>query len=101
MGYQADDLRTIAVPIDFLGVNYYTRSIVRSDRLPEWRNKRRELQPGPEHTAMGWEVYPDGLYEVLTRIHRDYAFPAYYVTENGAACADEVGPEVRSKIRSA
>jgi beta-glucosidase len=45
---------------------------------------------------MGWEVYPDGLYDLLTRLQRDYgssgAFPAYYVTENGAAYRDRLGP---------
>ena len=37
---------------------------------------------------MGWEVYPEGLYEVLGRLHFDYQFPALYITENGAAFAD-------------
>jgi len=35
-------------------------------------------------------VYPAGLYELLTRLHAEQRFPAYYVTENGAACADRV-----------
>ena len=42
---------------------------------------------------MGWEVYPQGLYDLLTRVTRDYHPPALYVTENGAAFADEVGPD--------
>ena len=37
---------------------------------------------------MGWEIYPDGIYEVLTRLHREYAVPALYVTENGGAFPD-------------
>ena len=43
---------------------------------------------------MGWEVYPDGLCDMLRRLSREYAaaFPAYYVTENGAAYADRVEP---------
>ena len=45
---------------------------------------------------MGWEVYPDGLYETLLRVHRDYSFPALYVTENGAAYADRITPGRRS-----
>jgi beta-glucosidase len=42
---------------------------------------------------MGWEVYPEGLHEVLVRLQQDYAFPAFYITENGAAFPDEVGPD--------
>ena len=42
---------------------------------------------------MGWEVYPEGLYEILTRLKADYDFPAYYVTENGVAYADHVGAD--------
>jgi len=42
---------------------------------------------------MGWEVYPDGLYELLVRLHRDYKIPEIYITENGAAFKDEVTPD--------
>ena len=42
---------------------------------------------------MGWEVYPQGLYDILGRVHFDYNFPALYITENGAAYADQVGPD--------
>ena len=42
---------------------------------------------------MGWEVYPEGLYELLTRLKAEYPFPAYYVTENGAAYPDQVGAD--------
>jgi beta-glucosidase len=42
-------------------------------------------------TAMGWEIYPEGLYDVLTRVHRDYAPTSIYVTENGAAFPDIQG----------
>ena len=40
-------------------------------------------------SAMGWEMYPDGLFELLVRLHDDYSLPPLYVTENGAAYADE------------
>ena len=39
---------------------------------------------------MGWEVYPEGIYNLLGRLHFDYDFPAIYITENGAAFLDEV-----------
>jgi beta-glucosidase len=85
---QAGDLEAIAVPLDFLGVNYYTRGVV-----AEAENAPRTVFPNPERTEMGWEVYPEGLYELLGRLHFDYRFPALYVTENGAAYPDQIGPD--------
>ena len=87
---QTGDLARINAPIDFLGVNYYTRSVVRHD--PEGGPlQTATVQPeGRPYTDMGWEVYPDGLYHLLTRLHRDYAPSALYVTENGAAFPDRL-----------
>ena len=90
---QAGDLAAIAAPMDFVGVNYYMRNIIRSEAIPESRNEPRTINRRPELTEMGWEVYPEGLYEILTRLKADYDFPAYYVTENGAAFADHVGAD--------
>jgi beta-glucosidase len=87
------DLEAIAVPLDFLGINYYRRGIVRSDKLPESENAPRTVLANPQRTTMGWEVYPAGLYEILGRLHFDYNFPAIYVTENGAAYPDQIGPD--------
>jgi beta-glucosidase len=84
------DLDEIAVPIDYLGVNYYTRAILRSTAVPESKNMPVTLQAGKEVTDMGWEVYPEGLYEVLGRLHFEYHFPAYYITESGAAYPDQL-----------
>jgi beta-glucosidase len=80
------DLSTIAAPLDFLGVNYYTRSVVRADS----DNGEPVMVDAEdvERTAMGWEVYPDGLFELLVRLHDEYELPPLYVTENGAAYAD-------------
>ena len=89
---QPGDLQTIAARLDFLGVNNYTRSIVRSEAIPEAENAVRTVFPGPEITEMGWEVYPQGLYDLLMRIHREYSFPEIYITENGAAFIDQVSP---------
>jgi beta-glucosidase len=80
------DLTAISAPIDFLGVNNYFRFVVQAGSNgggphvvhdPEW-----------QRTDMGWEIYPDGLYRLLTRVARDYSPPAMYVTENGAAFGD-------------
>jgi beta-glucosidase len=84
---ETTDLSTIAAPLDFLGVNYYTRSVVRAD--PEDGAPVMVDVDGVERTAMGWEVYPDGLFELLVRLRDDYSLPPLYVTENGAAYADE------------
>jgi len=92
---QAGDLEAIAAPLDFLGVNYYSRRIVRNTEIPKARNVPRTVFPNPERTEMGWEVYPQGLYELLGRLHFDYRFPSLYVTENGAAYPDQIGSDGR------
>jgi beta-glucosidase len=78
------DLEAIAAPLDFLGVNNYSRFIVAAG--PD--GPRIVGNPEAEHTDMGWEVYPDGLHDVLMRVTRDYEPPAIYITENGAAFPD-------------
>jgi beta-glucosidase len=87
---QPGDMDTIAVPLDFLGVNYYTRTINRAEDIREEENEPRTVTRGDEITEMDWEVYPKGLYNTLGRLHFEYGFPAIYVTENGAAFPDEV-----------
>ncbi len=89
---QPGDLMEIAAPIDVLGVNYYNRQIVRS-AVPEAQNLPREVFPNPNYTASQWEIYPPGLLEILARIHFDYRFPAYYITENGMANDDKDGAD--------
>ena len=64
------DMRSITAPLDFLGVNYYTRSLVRAgsgDTVP-----KTVPADGAEHTEMGWEVYPDGLSDLLLRLRDEY-----------------------------
>lgn len=79
---QAGDLDAIQTPMDFMGVNYYSRAVI-SAKGP-WDTK----QSGLSLTDMGWEVYPEGLTELLVRMHTDYAVPPLYVTENGGAFKD-------------
>jgi beta-glucosidase len=88
-----DDLATIAAPLDFLGINYYSRNIVRANGVPEEENHPRTVFRGPEVTEMDWEVYPEGLYLTLGRLYFDYDFPSIYITENGAAYPDAVSPD--------
>jgi beta-glucosidase len=81
------DLDTIGAPLDFLGVNYYSRAVVRAGTDPGAPPVQLDV-PGVERTQMGWEVYPDGLKDLLVRMQRDYALPDVYITENGAAYPD-------------
>lgn len=87
------DLETIAAPIDFLGVNYYTRHVTRNTEVPAGQNLPQVVFDDLEKTEMDWEIYPQGLFEVLSRIQFGYHFPALYITENGAAFADEVSAD--------
>ena len=89
---ETGELDTIAVPLDFLGVNYYNRTIVTMGPNDQPRTTTRP-EENYERTAMGWEVYPRGLYDLLARLKRDYDPPAIYITENGAAFDDTVGPD--------
>ena len=85
-----DDMPQISQPIDFLGVNYYTRHKVTQDKSTVWPHVASEEGPGAK-TQMGWEIYPDGLQSFLTRFARDYVGDLpIYVTENGMAWDDHV-----------
>jgi beta-glucosidase len=82
------DLAIINRPIDFLGENYYTPTFVQH-QAGDYPNISFVRHDAAEHTAMDWEVYPQGLRDLLLRLHRDYGVPLY-VTENGAAYADTI-----------
>ncbi|MEM0946020.1 MAG: GH1 family beta-glucosidase [Pseudomonadota bacterium] len=87
-GWQ-DDFETIAQPLDWVGINYYTRKIIAPNDGP-WPAHDEVEGPLPK-TDMGWEIYPDGLEFFLRRTHEEYAkgLPLY-VTENGMAAPDRV-----------
>jgi beta-glucosidase len=86
--WPAEDMALIGQPIDWLGVNYYTRSVTRFDphawplRAGPVRQKRAT------YTETGWEVFPQGLTDTLVWIKERYGNPPTYVTENGAAFFD-------------
>jgi beta-glucosidase len=80
------DLRTIAGPIDFLGVNVYSRGVIGSG--PDGGGPIFVRVPDSEYTDMDWEVYPPGLFDLLVRLRDDYAPGRIAVTENGAAFSD-------------
>jgi beta-glucosidase len=116
------DLQTIAAPLDFLGVNYYSpRNVLAMERVEDGvapaglaplagrRGSRAErdraiaedlgaAEVWPLHldtSAMGWTIEPDGLTELLVRLQRDYNPPALYITENGTAIHDYINPDGR------
>ena len=82
--YTDADMRVIAQPLDYLGVNYYTRNFASTG------NPWDVHSTGNEVTDMGWEVYPQGLTELLCRLAKDYPARRLRVTENGAAFKDQM-----------
>lgn len=88
-GWQ-EDMKQISQPIDFLGVNYYTRNQIISEPTTPWPSLRYVSGDLPV-TQMDWEIYPDGLYNFLTRLSREYVgnLPLY-ITENGMAWDDTI-----------
>lgn len=108
---QPGDLDLISTPIDVLGVNYYHGNAVSGHQhvavvgigSDQPDRKAESAFVGSEHvtfpsrglpvTDMGWEVQPEGLYRLLVRLHADYPRLPIYLTETGAAYADEPGPD--------
>jgi beta-glucosidase len=86
---EAGDLERMAPAIDFFGHNSYSRAVVRDDPDSALVGAT-QIDTGNPKTAMGWEIFPDHLYDALTRITRDYGAPEIYITENGAAFDDEI-----------
>jgi len=108
---QPGDVEAIGAPIDLLGINYYTPTLVSAPdpaTAPAhlstahgvgagspWPGSEDVLhhQPPGETTAMDWTIDPSGLYDLLMRLHRDYPTLPLMITENGAAFHDYVDPE--------
>jgi beta-glucosidase len=84
------DLATIATPTDHIGLNYYFRQVVTDDPAGPPPYARMVPVPNAVRTDMDWEVHPDGLEQLLTRLADDYRVPRVLVTENGSAWPDEV-----------
>lgn len=87
-GISDDDLRLISQPIDFLGVNYYSRQLTLCDPNEPLTQTSGIRPEGSEFTDMGWEVYPEGLYRILTWLRAHTNNLPLYITENGAAFED-------------
>lgn len=91
-GITAEDLSVISTPIDFLGVNNYFSSYIQHDSSA-WPLEFAGVDTGRDKTDMGWEIYPEGLYDLLLRLHKDYNGIKLFITENGAAFNDIVNRE--------
>ncbi len=80
------DMEIIAHKMDFLGVNFYTRAIYRADADEHFL----QIAPPEPRTDIGWEIYPKAFTELLVSLNERYTLPPIYITENGAAMADEI-----------
>lgn len=89
------DLDVIGRPIDYLGVNYYTRAVfevgAQGEPVPV------TVGTPDQRNDMGWEDHPAGLTRILTRLHEEYRVPRLYVTENGGAWSD--APDTDGRVR--
>ena len=98
------ELAAMKAPVDWIGVNYYTRAVVQDDPRDWPVGEGRVHQRQATYTETGWEVYPEGLYDTLTWVRRRYGSVPLYVTENGAAFYDSPtapGPIVDDPLRVA
>lgn len=88
---QPGDMDIIAQPLDFLGVNYYTRLTYSAPTQgDEFYHEHQHLEP---KTDIGWEIYPQALTSLLVSLHNNYSLPPVFITENGAAMADKVAED--------
>ncbi len=97
---ETGDLEAISVQTDFLGLNYYTRMLSRSDAISENENLPPSVVQAPRDdvhwTEMGWEIYPKGLFEVLSWLHYEYKVNQIYIMENGCSFSD--GPDEEGSV---
>lgn len=89
---QNGDMEQIKQPLDFLGLNYFTRILIKADSSSLVGMSQAEPPKGAKVTDMDWEVHPDAFYEQLTQLKNDYGNPKLFITENGAAFPDELSP---------
>jgi len=107
MGVRSGDMEKIRAPLDFVGINLYYRTIVSApSALERVAHAQQWLFPanmrfgneGPK-TGMNWEVWPKAIYDMVTRITRDYNRPAIEITESG--CAYNDAPDANGQIHDA
>ena len=98
MGVKAGDMELVRAPLDFLGINYYRRQLVSAKPAGQGEDsmavKHEDATEGPL-TDFAWEVWPDGFYEMIMQITREYGNPAIEITENGCSYLDSPDAEGR------
>lgn len=98
---QPGDLEQIHQSIDVLGINYYSTNLLAMGDRPQFpQSTEASTAPGASdvdwlptegpHTDMGWNIDPDGLHDLLVRVHDNYPEVPLMVTENGMACKDQL-----------
>ena len=105
MGIKSGDFDHMRAPLDFIGINLYYRTIASaSSALERISHAQQWLFPvkmmgGQQgrRTGNGWEIWPQALYDVITRISRDFNRPQIEITESG--CAYNDGPDPSGVIR--
>jgi beta-glucosidase len=107
MRIKSGDMETTRVPLDFLGINLYYRTIataastwarITDPKMWLFPVNRGYGSEGPR-TDLGWEAWPDAIYDIVTRMTRDYGRPAIEITENGCAYGD--GPDAAGVVNDA
>ncbi len=103
MGFRDGDDELMRAPLDWIGINYYFRQVVASTiggkqtagggannnhaDYTAFGFTARNGDQGPL-TDFGWEIWPIGLYEIVTQISREYDQPVIEITENGCSYSD-------------
>ena len=94
MDIRPGDMEQLREPLDFIGINLYSRSIVAD--APQDRNVGTRTIPGPgPRTEFGWEVWPAAIYQMIMRVTKEYGRPPIFVTENGCSYGDRPGADGR------
>lgn len=91
------DLEAISAPLDFLGINNYRRSVIKAGPDLPPLSYERVSPEGSDYSALGWEIWPQAIEDILVHVHETYKPARIYVTENGMATAPEV-PDARGRI---
>jgi beta-glucosidase len=93
---QPEDMQRIGAPLDFLGINYYSRVVMRHDPDFPIINASQVFPDGNEYSQM-WEIYPEGLYQLLQWVWKDYQPAHILISENGVPVAD--GLDLDERVR--
>jgi beta-glucosidase len=91
-----EDMQSISAPMDFLGINYYSRAVIRFDPDVPIAQASQVQPTGNEYSQM-WEIYPPGMGEVIQWVWDNYHPANIFITENGIPVAD--GPDLDNRIR--